>query len=191
MKISTYSNGNGKSRIDFLDNTFCGKIINGTWQKTINESEITTHNRLIQQQIQDLEKVDYQNLSCTEFINNNGFYSKHITDLEYNNPMAFSILIYKNLYQFQVLMRTLYVRTNFHCIHVDKNAQPIYFDYAVKLSLCLENVYIAFPRIKVTWGTMSILEAERICQIHLLQKSSKWHYYMTIAVSFLISNKSS
>ena len=190
MKIIRYPNDNWESRIDFLNKTFCGKFINGTWQKSINESEITTHNRLIQQRIQDLEKIDYQNLSCTEFINNNGFYSKHITNLEYNNPMAFSILVYKNLYQFQVLMRTLYVRSNFHCIHIDKNAPSFYFDYAVKLSLCLDNVYIAIPRIKVSWGTMSILEAERICQTHLLQKSSKWHYYMTIAVSLQTSNKS-
>ncbi|CAF1239301.1 unnamed protein product [Rotaria sordida] len=44
-----------------------------------------------------------------------------------------------------------------------------------------DNVYIATPRLKVSWGTMSILEAERLCQTYLLKQSSKWHYHMTIA----------
>ncbi|CAF4090969.1 unnamed protein product, partial [Rotaria sordida] len=78
-------------------------------------------------------------------------------------------------------MRTLYVRSNFHCIHVDENASTNLYTYALKLSTCLDNVYIATPRLKVSWGTMSILEAERLCQTYLLKQSSKWHYHMTIA----------
>jgi len=181
-------NDNSKSRLSFLNNTFCGKFINGKWQKTINESEIIQRNLLLQAQINGSE-IDYKNLSCIDFINKNGFYSKHITDLEYENPIAFSILVYKNFYQFQVLMRTLYTRSNFHCIHVDQDAPAIFYSYAMQLSKCLDNVYIAHPRIKVEWGTMALLEAERVCQIYHLKQSSRWHYHMTIAVSFLISYK--
>jgi hypothetical protein len=178
-----------KLRINFLNDTFCGKFISGTWKTSINESEIMNYNRLLEQRIKPLE-IEYQNSSCSEFIANNDFYSKHIAKLEYDNPMAFSILIYKNLYQFQVLMRTLYVRSNFHCIHVDENASPNCYSYALKLSTCLENVYVSTTRIKVSWGTMSILKAERLCQTYLLKQSPKWHYHITIAVSLLISNES-
>jgi hypothetical protein len=179
--------GHAKARINFLNNTFCGKFVSGTWQTTINQNEIMQRNRLLNLEINDFE-MEFKNLSCDEFITKNGFYSKHITDLEDNNPMAFTILVYKNFYQFQVLMRTLYVRSNFHCIHVDEKAPIHFYVYALKLSTCLDNVFVLNPRTKVQWGTMSILEVERLCQTYFLKRSSKWHYYMTIAVSSLISN---
>ncbi len=182
----TLIQNHGKLRMDFFNNSYCGKFINGTWQTTINQGKIMSRNRYLKVKFHH-SQFEYKNLSCAEFITVNGFYSKHITDLEYNNPMAFSILVYKNLYQFQVLMRTLYVRSNFHCIHVDKEASFDLYAYVVKLSTCLENVHIVHPRLEVSWGAMTILEVERHCQRYLLQKSSKWHYYMTIAVSFLIS----
>jgi hypothetical protein len=182
---TTSMHNHWESRINFLNNTFCGKFINGTWKTTINQSEIVKRNESLKLEIK-LSELEYKNLLCSEFITKNGFYSKHITDLEYKNPMAFSILVYKNFYQFQVLMRTLYVRSNFHCIHIDEEAPTNFYTYALKLSQCLDNVFVANPRIKVKWGTMSILEVERLCQTYLLKQSSKWHYYMTIAVSFLI-----
>ena len=98
--------------------------------------------------------------------------------------MAFSILVYKNFYQFQVLMRTLYVRSNFHCIHVDLKSPNYFHSYARKLSQCLSNVYV-IESIRVAWGSFRILRTERLCQSVLLKKSTKWHYHMTIAVSFL------
>mgnify|MGYP006940036985 CR=1 FL=1 len=39
--------------------------------------------------------------------------------------------------------------------------------------------------IEVNWGTLGVLQVERLCQSVLLKKSTKWHYHMTIAVSFL------
>jgi len=186
---TTVVHEDAKARIHFLNDTFCGKFISGTWQTAINQSEIVERNQLVQLKINDFE-MEFKNLLCSDFITKNGFYSKHITDLEYNNPMAFTILVYKNFYQFQVLMRTLYVRSNFHCIHVDQEASINFYVYALKLSTCLDNVFAINPRKKVQWGTMSILEVERLCQTYLLKQSSKWHYYMTIAVSSLISNQS-
>ncbi len=180
---TTLINDHLESRLNFLNNTFCRAFIDGTWKTTINHTEIMKRNQSLQLQIKHSEN-EYQNLKCNEFITKNGFYSKHITELEYNNPMAFSILVYKNFYQFQVLMRILYVRSNFHCIHVEQEAPINFYTYALKLSTCLDNVYVAHPRIEVSWGGMEILVAERLCQTYLLKQSSKWHYYMTIAVRF-------
>jgi len=84
-------------------------------------------------------------------------------------------------------MRTLYTRSNFHCIHVDQDAPIDFYTYTLKLSQCLDHVYVAYPRIKVHWGLMNILQAERLCQTFLLKQSPTWYYYMTIAVSYLIS----
>ena len=170
------------ARMNFLNNTFCGKLVSGTWEDTLPEKRIKQRHRFLQGRNIHFE-IAYTSLSCSEFIAMNGFYSKDITTIERENPMAFTILSYKHFYQFQVLMRTLYVRTNFHCIHVDRDAPGYFFGYAVKLSTCLENVVIVNRRRKVGWGEFNILEVERLCQSILLNQSSTWYYYMTIAVS--------
>ncbi len=189
--ISSIKNGNKlilskadfeMSREDFLNKTFCGKFLNENWIKTINKNEIDKENDFIQRQIKIWENFSDE-LSCEKFISMNSFYSKQITNLEENNPMAFTILVYKHFYQFQVLIRTLYSRTNFHCIHIDLKASNQIYKYALKLTNCLSNVYLVKQRINISWATFSILQAERICQKILIEKSSKWFYYMTIAVS--------
>ena len=172
------------ARMTFLNNTFCGKFINGTWKETVREDQIKQRQQFLQDR-NDNSNIHYSNISCLKFISKNGFYSKHITAMEQANPMAFGILVYGHYYQFQVLMRTLYVRTNFHCIHVDRKAPEHFYTYALKLSTCLENVHLVNTRIDVKWGDRSVLEAQSLCQRLLLNQSSSWHYYMTIAVSFI------
>ena len=168
-------------RMNFLQNTFCGRFISGSRKKVIHRTTIKKRQRYLEDQVKH-SFTHYNNLSCSQFNNKSGFYSKKITNLEHENPMAFAILAYKHPYQFRVLMRTLYVRTNLHCIHVDLSAPAHLHAYALKLSTCLENVYLVDTRIEVKWGHISILEAERLCQRLLLNQSSAWHYYMLISV---------
>ncbi|CAF1296824.1 unnamed protein product [Adineta ricciae] len=99
--------------------------------------------------------------------------------------MAFTILIYKNFYQFQILIETLYIQTNFYCIHIDLKASKQIYEFARILSNCLENVFLLNQRFNISWGTFSILQVERLCQQILIERSSKWFYYMTIAGSEL------
>ncbi|CAF0945015.1 unnamed protein product [Didymodactylos carnosus] len=133
------------------------------------------------QQIKKTNPYFSGKMSCSEFIELNGFYSRPITAIEYNYTIAFTILAYKHFYQFQVLLRTLYSRSNFHCIHVDVKAPIIMYKYVVKLSECLENVYLSPVRLTVRWAGFSILEAERSCQLLLLNKEKTWKYYMNLA----------
>ena len=172
------------ARINFLNNTVCGKFISDTWNRTIHTDDIEQRQRFLRDRNRQ-SNTHYGNISCSKFIVDNGFYSKRITTAERDNSMAFTILVYKYLYQFQVLMRTLYVRTNLHCIHVDRKASQEIYLYAHKLSTCLENVHVLDTRIAVQWGDITILEAQSLCQRFLLNQSSAWHYYMTIAVSFI------
>ena len=186
ISLHTYlrSDYSHSSRNNFLINNFCGKFISGTWNTTISQYQIKQRQRFLQNR-HNHSNIHYDNISCSEFIVDNDFYSKHITTMERANPIAFTILVYKYLYQFQVLMRTLYVRTNLHCIHVDRKASQEIYLYAHKLSTCLENVHVLDTRIDVQWGDITILEAQSLCQRFLLNQSSAWHYYMTIAVSFI------
>jgi hypothetical protein len=182
LKNSLTIDEKNQSRNEFLKNSFCGKFIGGIWEKTIHQREIDQKNQFLRKQINESEMFN-ENIRCEELIKINGFYSKQITEVEYQNPMAFTILLYKNLYQFKVLFTILYVRINCHCIHLDLKAPINLFNYVSKLSTCLENVYLSTQRINITWGTIDVLQAETNCQQILIKKSSKWFYHMTIAVN--------
>ena len=169
------------SREEFLDGTFCGKLFHDDWTRRVSEKEIKERNAFLRTQLPIWENVSVD-VSCEEFLRENSLTDRSMTDNERNHPMAFTLLIYKHFYQFQVLFRTLYVRTNYYCLHIDLKASTKIYDYAKKLSQCLENVYLTDRRINISWGTFSLLQAERLCQQMLIDKSSNWFYYMTIAV---------
>jgi len=98
-------------------------------------------------------------------------------------PLAFTILIHSNLDQFDFLLRTIYRKSNYYCIHVDLKA-PITLYQAIKdRSSCVTNIYLAEKRINVTWGHFSVLEAEHSCQKELLKQSTQWKYYFNLANS--------
>jgi len=49
----------------------------------------------------------------------------------YRFPLAFSMVIYRDIDQFERLLRVLYRPQNFYCIHVDRKA-PAAFKAAAK-----------------------------------------------------------
>ncbi|CAF0834644.1 unnamed protein product [Didymodactylos carnosus] len=163
----------------FLNSTLCGRII--TNPSKVSLTEINQANLDLFNKYGQIKNKNYFEITCQQFIDENKFYKKSITKMEYNFPLAFSILIYKDLYQFQVLLRTVYREHNYHCIHVDLHAPKYLYYYAQKASKCLKHVYVTPKRIKVAWGTYSTLEAERICQVYLLERFKSWKYYMNLA----------
>ena len=50
--------------------------------------------------------------------------SFHIVDSSINRqfPLAFNILLYENVEQFERLLRIIYRPQNFYCIHIDSDA---------------------------------------------------------------------
>jgi len=106
-----------------------------------------------------------------------------VSSEELTYPLAFTILIHSNLDQFDFLLRTIYRKSNYYCIHVDLKA-PITLYQAIKdRSSCVTNIYLAEKRINVTWGHFSVLEAEHSCQKELLKQSTQWKYYFNLANS--------
>ncbi|CAF1397782.1 unnamed protein product [Didymodactylos carnosus] len=167
------------SKLDlFLNNTLCGLIIQDSPDYTeaqIVEAQLNLHKRY-----DYLEKIKYSEMQCSEFIKMNQFNVQPVTQMEQNFSLAYTILVYQNLYQFQVLLRLIYRVSNYYCIHVDKDAPSFIYNYAKKASECLKNIYEAPDRIHVVWSEFSTLQAERTCQIFLLENFPGWKYYMNL-----------
>ena len=104
-----------------------------------------------------------------------------ISTEELANPLAFSILLHSDINQFDFLLRNIYRSFNSYCIHVDSKASSDLYESIEKRVQCVTNIFLPERRLNVSWGTFSVLEAERLCQSVLLQRSSQWKYYFNLA----------
>ncbi|CAF1257391.1 unnamed protein product [Didymodactylos carnosus] len=164
----------------FLKTTLCGGLISNS--SNIKLSDISKTEKLLREKYKNICNLNYINMSCSKLINLQAFHTQKLRKFELKHPHAFTILLQKNLYQFQVLFRILYSKQNYYCIHVDLEASDCLVQYATKLSQCLKNVFVSLKRFNVTLQRrFSILQAELTCQIHLLKKSDKWKYYMILS----------
>ena len=121
-----------------------------------------------------LTKTDtfYENTSqnCDNFKQKNGFTLEPTSQDEADFPLAFSILIYKDVEQFARLLRAVYRPQNFYCIHVDAKS-PTNVSVAVEsIVSCFDNVFMASQSVRVIWGHISVLEPEMVCMRDLLKR---------------------
>ncbi|CAF1113371.1 unnamed protein product [Rotaria sordida] len=96
--------------------------------------------------------------------------SFHLEDTLINRqfPLAFNILMYENVEQFERLLRIIYRPQNFYCIHVDSDASLNVFEGVKSIVQCFNNVFF----IK--------LQADLNCMQDLIKYSS-WKYLLNIA----------
>ena len=118
--------------------------------------------------------------NCQEFKINRGYITKALSKNEEEFPLAFSINIYKDIEQFERLLRAIYRPQNYYCIHIDKKSPNIFHRAVKKISNCFSNVFVASKIIEVTWGEFSVLETAIICMKDLLLRSKKWKYFINL-----------
>ncbi|XP_077866672.1 core 2-GlcNac-transferase isoform X1 [Saccoglossus kowalevskii] len=117
---------------------------------------------------------------CRYFAYSRGYTSKPVTQEELDFPLAFGILIHKDVYQFEQLLRTIYRPQNSYCIHVDKLAPDDVHIAVQSIVKCFKNVYIASQLVHVAWGTSSRITAEMACQLDALKRNKKWKYFINL-----------
>jgi hypothetical protein len=104
-----------------------------------------------------------------------------LTQEELQFPVAFSLLTYDNMEQTLRLLRLIYRPHNIYCLHVDAKSPSGMHHTARRVASCLGNVVLATPAVEVTWGTVSVLEAELLCARKLLEsKSVNWKYFINL-----------
>ncbi|XP_046338961.2 beta-1,3-galactosyl-O-glycosyl-glycoprotein beta-1,6-N-acetylglucosaminyltransferase-like [Haliotis rufescens] len=125
-------------------------------------------------------KTDYQLVTrnCHNFLRDRG-YILNVTSEEIGFPLAYNILMFKDVEQVERLLRAIYRPSNFYCIHVDRKAH-----FKVKLQImsivrCFPNVFLSSRQMKVEWAGYSVLEAEMACMKDLLQRPG-WKYFINL-----------
>ena len=116
---------------------------------------------------------------CDVFIRERGYIIKSMTAEEENFPIAYSILMYKDVNQVERLLRAIYRPQNYYCIHVDKKASKNAYSAMRSIVNCFTNVFLTSRSIKVRWGTITVLEPDLLC-MEELWKYRKWKYFINL-----------
>ena len=95
-------------------------------------------------------------------------------------PIAFGLTVHKGACLLERLLRAIYMPNNVYCIHIDKKSSVVFCDAIQAIIRCLPNVFIAGKSVDVTWGHISLVEAQFSCMEELLKSPVKWKYYISL-----------
>lgn len=165
----------------------CRALVDGD-----TRAQLRAHNYMWTQQQtrQRSTNADYLNMKCERFLDERRYVRWHTSDEEDAFPMAFAIVMYKDVEQFERLLRAVYRPQNLVCVHVDRNAAADVLIGVLRIAQCL-NTNATSPRVlvpidervRVTHSTFSVLEAELVCMRALLRAKSaghKWKYFINL-----------
>ncbi len=129
--------------------------------------------------IQDNEYLQMTQ-DCETFVFRRGYITSSLTAEEEAYPLAYSIVMYKDVEQAERLLRVLYRPQNYYCFHVDRKSPPAVHAAINAISRCFPNVFVVARSVSVAWGTFSVVQAELLCMKALLKKSDKWKYFINL-----------
>ena len=117
--------------------------------------------------------------NCRDFLYRRAYMTFPTSEEELDFPIAFSIMMYKNVQQFERLLRAIYRPNNYYCVHVDFKIDDDDFRAVRSITDCLPNAFLASKRYNVYWGHISLLYAELTCMRNLLKYS--WRYLINLS----------
>ncbi|KAK0059027.1 N-acetyllactosaminide beta-1 6-N-acetylglucosaminyl-transferase isoform C [Biomphalaria pfeifferi] len=136
-------------------------------------------NEKFPQEVRRTFPEDYLILSrkCQEFRENMGFYRYPAASQEEKEfPLAFVLLIHKDLDQVLFLLRAIYRPHNVYCLSVDTKSSVQFLDAVRSVSRCLTNVFVASKLENIVYAGFSRLQADLNCFKDLLDHPVKWKY---------------
>jgi hypothetical protein len=132
------------------------------------------------------EEYSFPNDQCHQYRSERFDEPFHRADNARNQkfPLAFNILMYENVEQFERLLRLIYRPQNFYCIHVDASAAAGVLRGVESVAHCFDNVFLSSKQETVLYATFSRLQADLNCMADLLKYPS-WKYLLNMANSEL------
>ncbi|KAH3888433.1 hypothetical protein DPMN_012468 [Dreissena polymorpha] len=129
-----------------------------------------------------LQPQNYSEMAknCSTFKNQLRYIDRHLTEVERNFPIAFSLLMFKDIEQSEGLLREIYRPQNYYCIHVVAKSDHTIYEAMSFIVNCFDNVFLTLTRFDVQWGTMTVLEPELQCMQELWNKSASWKYFINL-----------
>ncbi|XP_069115349.1 beta-1,3-galactosyl-O-glycosyl-glycoprotein beta-1,6-N-acetylglucosaminyltransferase-like [Argopecten irradians] len=136
---------------------------------------------LMEDAIPSLPLSSYNKMTqnCETFKRERHYITSSLTEEEKNFPIAYSLVVFKELEQTERLLRAIYRPQNFYCIHIDSKSADDFRDTLTSIADCFDNVFITNTSVDVQWGTFTIVEPEIICMKELWKYKS-WKYFINL-----------
>ncbi|XP_072880099.1 N-acetyllactosaminide beta-1,6-N-acetylglucosaminyl-transferase-like isoform X1 [Hemitrygon akajei] len=119
-------------------------------------------------------------VNCSRLLVDYSYITKPLSQEEAEFPLAYILVVHKNLETLEWLFRAIYMPQNVYCIHVDQKT-PVEFRQAVAgLAACFDNVFLASRTENVVYGGFSRLQADLNCMRDLVLSSVPWKYALNL-----------
>ncbi len=109
-----------------------------------------------------------------------GYIMDSLSEEEQDFPIAFSILMHKNVEQAETLLRLIYRPQNTYCIHIDMKSPASVHLAMQAVADCFDNVFIASKLEYIVYAGWPRLQAEFNCMKDSLERGHKWKYYINM-----------
>ncbi|XP_071131283.1 beta-1,3-galactosyl-O-glycosyl-glycoprotein beta-1,6-N-acetylglucosaminyltransferase 4-like [Mytilus edulis] len=130
--------------------------------------------------ISPVKYFTYLSTNCS-VLNDFMFYYKFpITEEELKFPIAFIVLMYKDVEQVVRLLRAIYRPQNYYCIHVDLSAPEETHLAIDSIARCYGNIFVVSKKVDIIYGHISRLNAEINCMSDFAKRSTSWKYVLNI-----------
>ena len=123
----------------------CKRIING------DKKEISRAKKIMKNYPKKpISCQTFLNLTknCSKYKNERGYILRALRKREKEFPIAYSMMIYKDIEQFERFLRAIYRPQNYYCIHIDKKSPKIFHRAVQGISNCFPNVFR--PSLKIS-----------------------------------------
>ena len=117
---------------------------------------------------------------CANYKRVRQFGFHEISEEEKYFPVAYSILLYKDVEQAERLLRSIYSVVNLYCFHVDLDSKPEVHKAIQGIADCFHNVFVVSRKEYIVYAGFSRLQADLNCMENLLQRKEKWKYFINL-----------
>ena len=117
--------------------------------------------------------------NCTLFKRDGGYIDHPLSPAERDFPLAFGVIVYKNVEEAERLLRAIYRPHNYYCLHIDRKTDDQTTIAFEAIAGCFDNVFIVPNPVDVKWATITVLRAELLC-MQYLWKAKSWKYYINL-----------
>ena len=86
--------------------------------------------------------------NCSVFVKHRKYITR-VSPEESSFPIAFSMMVYRDIEQVERLLRTVYRRSNVYCIHVDDKVSSSFKNAIRGIANCFDNVFLSSRLVKL------------------------------------------
>ncbi|CAJ0595486.1 unnamed protein product, partial [Cylicocyclus nassatus] len=115
---------------------------------------------------------------CLAIRNLFGFDNRPNTEAERDYPLAYGLIVYKNLVLF--MLSSFYRPQNEYCVAVSGGADPLFKLIMGEVDECFDNIRV-LNRPRIDWGSYEIINSTFACLKFLSSSQTQWKYFQYLA----------